>query len=138
MTNLETISYYEKLHDIFELVHPSEMPKELGRLIDYIEEAGIYHNTRVDDVTSILYGLQDAFELALKRKKMCILLTNESRKYEVNIYPIMEFLKENELINGEFDQLKSRMIRLAHSKNIAEMKSLYEFVDSLSIALDLK
>lgn len=138
MTNLETISYYEKLHDIFELVHPSDMPKELGRLINYLEKAGEYHDTRVDDVTTILYDLQEAFEFALEKKGKCLLLTHESMKYEVNIYPIMEFVKENELINGEFDQIKSRMISLAHAKNIAEMKSLYKFVDGLSITFDLQ
>lgn len=133
MTNLETISFYEKLHDIFERVHPKDMPGKLAKLIIYMEEAGQHHSVDVGDVTTILYDMADAFTFALQRSERSMILADKSRDYEVNIYPIMNFLRDNSTILGELDNLKSRIITLSHEKNIVEMKTTYTFVDSLSL-----
>lgn len=137
MTNIETISHYEKLHDLFERIAPADIPKKIGVLIDYLEAAGEHHSVSVSDVTSILYDMQSGFELALVPSKRAMLLTDEAKGYSLNIYPIMNFLKDNPSIDSELDQLKSRLITLAHAKNIADMKSLYQFVDMLSITFEV-
>lgn len=133
MTKLESISYYERLHDLFERVSPAEMPGKIGDLIEYLEKAGEYHSVSVSDVTSILYDMQSGFELALVPAERGMLLTDQKKGYMLNIYPIMNFLNDNELIDGELDQLKSRLISLAHAKNVAELKEIYLFIDLLSI-----
>jgi predicted transcriptional regulator len=136
MTNLETISYYEKLHDLFERVHPSEMPKKLGKLIEYLENAGKHHSVDVGDVTSILVDMQDAFEKALESSPKALLLTHDKSKYSVNLYPIVNFLKDNTSIDGELDQLKSRIMELAHASNVSQMKDMYRLADLVSITFE--
>ena len=136
MTNLQSISYYEKLHDLFDRVSPSELPHRLSELIDYLEKAGKHHSVKVGDVTSILYDLQSGFEQALSPAKRAMLLTDQAKGYTVNIYPIMNFLKDNPEVDAELDALKSRLITLAHSQNVAELKNLYQFIDVLSITFE--
>lgn len=133
MTNVETISYYEKLHDIFERVHPKDIPAKLAKLILYMEAAGEHHAVEVGEVTSILYDMKDAFAFSQQRTDRSMILTDKGRDYEVNIYPIMNFLKDNSSLLGELDNLKAMIITLSHEKNIAEMKDIYRFVDSLSL-----
>lgn len=136
MTNLENISYYEKLHDLFEHVNPKDLPKKIGYLIEYIEQAGEHHNVSVSDVTSILLDMQSAFERSLKPMERAFLLTNQSRNYQVNIYPIIDFLKDNPTLDGELDQLKTRLVTLAHSNNVSQLKDIYTLVDLVSITFE--
>ncbi len=136
MTNIETISYFENLHNLFERVHPRDMSKKLGELINYLEHAGKHHSVSVSDVTSVLEDMQHAFEQSLEPSHKGLLLTNDKQGYSVNLYPIVNFLKDNTTIDGELDELKSTMISLTHSSNVAEMKDLYRFVDIVSIAFD--
>jgi len=136
MTNLQNISYYENLHDLFERVSPAEMPNRIGLLIEYLEKAGKHHSVSVSDVCTILYDMQSGFEQALVPAKRGMLLIDQTKGYSLNIYPIMNFLKDNESIDGELNQLKSRLITLAHSQNVAELKDLYGFIDLLSITFE--
>jgi hypothetical protein len=133
MTNVENISYYEKLHDLFENVHPTKMPEKLAEMIEYLEKAGEYHDTDVGSETSILYALKDAFAQAIKPGNKSFCLKDEMKNYEVDIYPIMRMLKDNSSIIGELDELKARLVSLSHAKNISEMKKMYIFAESLSI-----
>ncbi len=133
MSKIENISYYEKLHDLFGRVHPKDMPKKIAKTIEYLEKAASHHAVNVSDVTSVLYDMQDAFTFALERKVRSLLLTDVQGAYEVNLYPIINFLRDNSCLMGDLDNLKSRLITLAYEKNIAEMKDIYKFVDDLSV-----
>ena len=143
MTNLETISQYEKLHDLFESVHPRDVPSKLEKLIKYLAEGSEYAEQElgeeidVEDVISTLEELKLAFEKSLSRDNRSMLLAHRDKKYEVNIYPIMNFLKENTCISGDLDDLKARMVTLANTKNLGLFKQSYTFVDQLSIVLSL-
>lgn len=142
MKNLETIAYYEKLHDIFERVHPQDMPKKLENIIKYLEDCASKHYQLTGDVVptsdalDILREMHFAFSEALKRENRCMLLVNLERKYEVNIYPIMRFLKENSFIAGEMGILKSSMVHLINPENIGMFKQNFTFIDSISIIFE--
>lgn len=143
MTNLETISYYEKLHDLFEAVHPKDVPAKVEKLIKYLAEGAEYAEQEtgeeidVEDVISSLEELKLAFTKSLTRENRSMLLSHQERKYEVNVYPIMNFLKDNTCISGDLDELKSRMVTLANHKNLGLFKQSYTFVDQLSIVLSI-
>jgi hypothetical protein len=143
MTNLETISQYEKLHDLFETVHPRDVPAKVEKLIKYLSEGSEYaeHETgeEIDvlDVIGTLEELNLAFTKSLCRDNRSMLLSHQERKYEINVYPIMNFLKDNPCISGDLDDLKARMVTLANQKNLGLFKQSYTFVDQLSIVLSI-
>jgi hypothetical protein len=142
MTNLESILYYEKLHDIFERVHPMDMPIKLDKLIKYLSEGSEHfeksHGDSVDvgDVIGTLEEMKSAFADSLTRSCRSVLLSNQQRNYEVNIYPIRNFLIDNPCIAGDLAELKSKMVVLANDSNLGLFKQSYTFVDSLSVALE--
>jgi hypothetical protein len=142
MTNVESITYYEKLHDIFERVHPRDMPIKLDKLIKYLSEGATYFekcngdSVDVDDVIGTLEDMKAAFTSSLARSSRSMLLSSQERNYEVNIYPIKNFLHDNPQIAGDLADLKSRMVTLANDTNLGLFKLCYTFVDSLSVALE--
>jgi hypothetical protein len=141
MTNVETISYYEKLHDLFEQIHPQDIPAKLEKMIKYLEDGAEHHliNTGheadVNLIIEVLIQMRNAFAASLSRTNRSCLITNEERKYEVNILPIMAFLKENTSLEGDIEELKTLMVEVANVTNIGMMKQNYLFADSLSMVL---
>jgi hypothetical protein len=141
MTNLETISYYEKLHDLFENVAPRDMPMKLEKLVKFLTEGSAHllkcedQKIEVSDVVSQLQEMRLAFTASLARSNRSLLLCHQERNYEVNLYPIIDFLRVNRSITGDMADLKARMVSLVHSENIGLFKTCFLFVDLISVLL---
>jgi hypothetical protein len=130
MTNLENLSYFSKLYDLFDSNKPKEVPSKIQDVILFVKKTLVEYeseNGYQDDIHSkleMLKDLQRAFENAMTIDSgwgFCI--TNGRQKYQINLRPIFEFLTANDAFIGEMEDLNAIMqSELLTDKNVTEFK----------------
>lgn len=143
MKNFTTFADYERLHDIFEKVHPKDLPGVFDEVMEFMKEGLIFQNDKtgdrlhVSEYTGILEDLKDVFtrSLHLTDKSVKVLLCSATKDYEIDLHPICEYMLHNDSVLDDLDILKMHLVTLANETNTESLKKNYQFIDSLSIVL---
>ncbi len=136
MKTVEINSFCENLDGFFEKYHPSSILKKLNSLIKFLENSSKVESIEFNEM-GLLYDLKKAFTSALKREGITLLMANEEEKYEVNLFPLIDFIKDNPILVAELNILRSTLMTLINENNIIDVKEHYRFVNLLSYSFDI-
>ncbi len=146
MTKLENPRQFNQLLEVFGVDTPQNLPGRVTESISYIRSGLIWarrHLTQcyeedANESVRILVRLKKCFECALELPEVGMVMRDKKGGYEVNVFPIIEFLNYTEgegTASRNFDMIQSVLRCYIHADNIQEYKRVGQFIQDIETAL---
>lgn len=146
MTKLENPRQFNQLLEVFAVDTPQHLPARVMETVSYIRAGLIWarRNTGQDyeqdanQSIEILMRLKSAFDKALQLPEVGMVMRNLHGGFEVNVFPIIEFINHVEqdgTVSRNFDVIQTILRHYIHADNIQEYKRVGQFIQDIETAL---
>lgn len=141
MSNIVKISFYEKLHAIFEKVSPEEISIKLDQVAGYFRKGtGHYYLETgkafpMDEYLERLEAIKHSLTLSILHTRQSLALACDGDRWEeADGSPdgLATAITEEDL-----DIIKKAMVQLANETNQASFQKNYQVLENLSIILEV-
>jgi hypothetical protein len=146
MTKLEKPNQFNQLLEVFGVDTPHNLPGRVTETISYIRAGLVWARRNTgqpyeDDANEsirILMRLKSTFERVLDLPEVGMVMRDSRGGYEVNIFPIIEFINHTEedgQVRRNFDLIQTILRLYIHTENIQDYKRVGQFIQDMETAL---